>query len=130
MKVLSPSVVDCDFKHCLIKIKTINLVFAALLLSMQHYGARPIYQNQHSMCEWGDMSIMGRASGAGVLVLCAGMNKKDHKEHFKEHKGHLLMWKLKCNACHLMIEIHNKYYILCFMGNLNIHTFENCKILD
>ena len=39
------------------------------------------------------------------------------------------MWKLKSNKRHLMKEMHTKYYILCFISNLNIQTCENCTIL-
>ena len=59
IKIPSLSVVNCDFKPCRIKIKTIHLVFVASLISMQHYGVRTLFRNQHSVC---DMSIRGLAS--------------------------------------------------------------------
>ena len=36
-----------------------------------------------------------------ALELCAEQIKRDHKEHFKEHKGHLIIWKLS-NKCDWM----------------------------
>jgi len=64
------------------------------------------------------------------LVLCAKTKKKNHKEYFKDYKGHSIIWKLKCNACHLMKEMHNKYSVLCFISNLSIRKFYNIRLVS